>query len=451
MTQFSGLTPRMPSKHVRLAGIALLLVAGMAMACASSIDEREAVHVLETDATVNPVLARYIDRGIDEAERTDARAVVIELDTPGGLVTSMEDIVQRIQSSEVPVIVYVSPSGGKAASAGTFITMSAHVAAMAPGTRIGAAHPISATGDDIDGTLGEKVENDAAAFARSIAEERGRNAEWAEDAVRDSVSASTSEAVELDIIDFAARDVDDLLAQSEGLTVSVQGRDVTLSGLTDAPRVENNMTLIERVLLVLSDPNIAFILLSIGGLGLVIELLNPGLFVPGVAGSICLILAFFVLGTLPVNWAGVALIGLAFVLFAGEMFAPGFGALGLGGAVALIAGGLLLTTSDNPDFQVSRWLVFSFGIVTAVFFAMIIGAIAKTRNQPHAMGTEAMIGQGATARSALDPDGYVFLRGERWKARAEGGPIAEGERVTITGAEGLTLTVRQDPSPRMDG
>jgi membrane-bound serine protease (ClpP class) len=282
---------RVPSRRFRLAVAAVLLLAGLAAACAPSISERGAVHILTADSEVNPVMQRYIDRGIDEAERTDAEAVVIKLDTPGGLTTSMEKIVQRIQASKVPVIVYVSPSGAKAASAGTFITMSAHVAAMAPGTSIGAAHPVDASGGDIGGTLGAKVENNAAAYARSIAEERGRNADWAESAVRDSVSAPTSEAVQKNIVDYAAADVDDLLRQADGRTVKVDGQQVTLRGLAAATRVTNDMTLLERFLLILSDPNIAFLLLSLGGLGLLLEFLHPGVVAPGVFGVIALIRA----------------------------------------------------------------------------------------------------------------------------------------------------------------
>lgn len=435
------------SRPARLSLIAALLLAGLAMACGRSIDERDAVHILTADAIVNPVLEGYIDRGIDEAERTEARAVVIELDTPGGLSSSMENIIQRIQASKVPVIVYVSPSGGKAASAGTFITMSAHVAAMAPGTRIGAAHPVSGGGGDIEGDLGRKVENDAAAYARAIAQERGRNAEWAEDAVRRSVSASTEEAVERNIVDYAAEDIDELLALADGRTVKLDGREVTLSGLAQAERVENDMTFTERILLVLSDPNIAFLLLSLGGIALLIELFNPGIGVAGVFGLIALILAFFSLGTLPVNWAGVALIGLAFALFATEFFVPGFGVFGVGGAIALIAGGVLLTSSDDPTFQVSRWLVIGVAVVFAGFFFMVIGAIIKMRRMPAWSAAEVMVGMRGTSRSYLNPDGFVFVRGERWRAIAEEGPISEGEPVTVTSVNGLTLTVRPESAP----
>jgi len=435
---------RPPPRRVRLSVALTLLLGGLLISCARNIDEREAVHVLTADAEVNPVLSRYIDRGIDEAEDTDARAVVIKLDTPGGLVTSMQDIVKRIQSSRVPVIVYVSPAGGQAASAGTFITMSAQVAAMAPSTRIGAAHPVAAGGGDIEGTLGDKVENDAAAYARAIADERGRNADWAEDAVRDSVSASPNEAVELNVVDFVARDVPEVLAMAEGMTVQLNGEQLTLEGLTEAPLVSNDMTFVERFLLLLSDPNIAFLLLSLGGLGLLIELINPGIFAPGIFGIIMLILAFFALGTLPVNWAGVALILIAFGLFAGEIFiAPGIGAFGIGGAIALIAGGLLLTTSDQPEFQVSRWFVVAVGVVFAGFFLMVMMAIMRMRKMPVSMGVEAMIGERATARSYLNPEGFVFVRGERWKAIAEDAPVPEGTPVEVTSVKGLTLTVRR--------
>lgn len=433
---------RLPSRRARLAVLAGLLVAGIAVSCAPSIQQRGAVHVLTANSEVNDVMARYVDRAIGEAERTDAKAVVIKLDTPGGLETSMERIVQRIQASKVPVIVWVAPSGAKAASAGTFITMSAHVAAMAPGTSIGAAHPVSSTGGDIEGTLGTKVTNNAAAYARSIADAHGRNADWAEQAVRNSVSASTEQAVDQNIVDFAADSMDSLLSQADGRTVTVAGQRVTLSGLATAPRVTNNMTFTERLLNVLSDPNIAFLLLTLGGLGLLIEFLRPGLVAPGVFGTIALILAFFSLGTLPVNWAGVALVLFAFVLFGAELLAPGLGALGLGGVISLIAGGLLLT-SGSSGVGVSRWLIVGTGAAFAVFFFTVVSTIIRMRRAPAYLGTQAMIGGRAIARSDLNPTGYVFIHGERWRAIAEDGPIAEGEPVRITSVKGLTLTVRR--------
>jgi membrane-bound serine protease (ClpP class) len=423
--------------------IGTLLVAGAAAACAPRIRERGAVHVLTADFEVNPVMERYIDRGINEAERTDARAVVIKLDTPGGLSSSMEHIVQRIESSKVPVIVYVAPSGAKAASAGTFITMAANVAVMAPGTSIGAAHPIDASGGDIGGTLGVKVENNAAAYARSVAETRGRNADWAERAVRDSVSASTSEAVDQHIVDYSADSIDRALERADGRQVTVDGNEVTLSGLSSSTRVSNDLTFIERLSLLLSDPNIAFLLLSFGGLGLLLEFLHPGVIAPGVFGAISLILAFFALGTLPVNWAGVALILLAFVLFGSELFVGGFGALGIGGVISLVAGGLLLTSTNNPDFRVSRWLIFGIGLLFLAFFFTVVAAIIRMRRAPPGLGIQDMIGASAIARSELNPEGFVFVKGERWRAVAEDAPIATGEAVKVMSVRGLTLTVRR--------
>lgn len=441
---------RLSSSHARrrarLLVAAAFLLLGVVAACAPSISEREAVHVLTYDGTVDPVMVGYVDRGIDEAERTDARAVVFRLDTPGGLVSSMEDIVKRINASEVPVIVYVAPSGGHAASAGTFITMAGHVAAMAPGTRIGAASPIASGGEDIGGTLEEKITEDLTALIVGIAEERGRNAEWAELAVREAQSITSSEAVELNVVDFEARTLEDLLEQSDGREVRVgeAARPVTIRVL-DAPGgvVENNRTLVEKFLALIGDPNIAFLLLSLGALGIFLELLNPGIFIPGVFGAIALVLAFFSVGTLPYSWAGVALIFLAFVFFAGEVFVSGFGALGIGGAIALILGGLLLTNSSNPDFQVDRWLIYTVGAVVAAFFLLLAQLLLRTRRQPAYMGQKAMVGRMAVVRSSLDPEGIVFVDGARWRALAKGGPIEEGDEVKVTDIEGLTLTVER--------
>ena len=430
-------------KRILRSVTALLFIAGLTTACAPSIHQHGAVHVLTANSDVNQVMRQYIDRGIGEAERTDAKAVVIKLDTPGGLSDQMEKIIQRIQASKVPVIVWVAPSGAKAASAGTFITMSAHVAAMAQGTSIGAAHPVDISGGDIGGTLGTKVENNAAAYARSIADKTGRNADWAESAVRQSTSASTSEAVRLHVVDYSADSLDELLRQANGRSVVVNGSSVTLAGLDTAPRVSNDMTFTEHLLLILSDPNIAFLLLAIGGIGLLIEFLHPGLIAPGVFGAIALILAFFALGSLPVNWAGVALVLMAFVLFAAELHIGGFGAVGIAGVISLIAGGLLLTSTSNPDFQVSRWLIAGMGVACAIFFFTVVRAIIRMRRMPAYTGAQAMIGAKAIARGDLSPEGFVFLRGERWKAVAVDGPIASGDRVEVTGVKGFTLTVRR--------
>lgn len=421
-----------------------LLVLGIVGACAPSIDERGAVHVLTYEGTVDPVMEGYLDRGIDEAEETDARAVVLRLDTPGGLVTSMEQIVKRINSADVPVIVYVAPSGAHAASAGTFITMTAHIAAMAPGTRIGAASPVGAGGEEIDDTLQDKIEEDLAALLRGIAQERGRNVDWADRAVREAVSASAREAVALNVVDFRARTLQSVIEQADGRTVRVgEAQRVVTLDLVDAPLVYNDRTLVERFLALISDPNIAFLLLSLGALGIFVELLHPGFLFPGVFGAIALLLAFFSLGTLPTNWAAVALIGLAFALFVAEVFVAGFGALGIGGAVALIVGGLLLTSTSNPEFQVNRWLIIAVAVVFAAFFMMVVSALVRTRRLPAATGAQSLVGRTAVARSALNPEGFVFFEGARWRARAEDAPIREGERVTITDVRGLTLTVRR--------
>ena len=437
---------RRPRRRVLLAlGLSLLLL-GVLAGCTRKIDVEDAVHVLTADGVVNPVMARYVDRGFDEAERTHARAVVLRIDTPGGLDSSMRDIIQRINSSDVPVITYVSPAGGRAASAGTFIVMAGHVAAMAPGTTIGAAHPIDSSGGDIEGTLGTKVENDAAAYIRSIATERGRNADWAERAVRYSIAASADEAVAQDVVDFGATSLDRLLAQSDGRTVTVQGREVTLS-VADAAIAYNGPTLVERLLAVISDPNIAFLLLSLGALALALEFIVPGHVGPGIFGAIALVLAFFALGTLPVNWAGVALIGLAIGLFIAEIHVGGgFGALGLGGVVALIFGGLLMTSSDNPAFQVNRWLIVGVSVVGAMFFLSVASAVLRTRRAPAYLGAQAMVGRVAVARTPLAPEGLVFYEGARWRATAEDAPVGEGERVRVTSVMGLKLTVRKDPA-----
>jgi len=414
----------------------------LAAACGGPGGPEGAVHVLKANGDVNPVMERYIDRGIDEAEDAKAIAVVIELDTPGGLMSSMEDIVKRIEKDRIPVIVYVSPKGAKAASAGTFITMAANIAAMAPSTRIGAASPVGAGGEDIEGTLGKKVTEDAVAYAKSIANYRGRNAEWAEQAVREAVSATETEAVDLNVVDMVADDLPSLLEAVDGREVQLVDRAVTLA-TKDAEIVHNNMNLAERFLDLISDPNIAFLLLSLGSIALFYEIVNPGQIFPGVFGAIALIIAFFSLSVLPFNWAGVILIFLAFALFIAEIFVTSGGILAIGGVVALVLGGLLLTWGNPPEFQVSKWLVYGLGASIGAFFLFVITSIIRIRRQPVVVGSHTLIGRRAVTRSPLDPDGMVFVDGEYWTATLEDGSVEEGEEVVVTAVEGLKLMVRK--------
>jgi membrane-bound serine protease (ClpP class) len=437
---------RSPLRSPRVAVAAIFLLLGVVgFACAGGPGAAEgAVHVLTADGAVGPVMERYLDRGIDAAEDEDATAVVIRLDTPGGLITSMNGIVKRILSSEVPVIVYVSPQGGRAASAGTFITMASHVAAMAPATRIGAATPVGSGGEEIQGPLGEKVTNDAAAQIRALAELRGRNAEWAESAVRDAASVNASEALDLNVVDLVANDLDELLSEVDGREVTLDsGRSVTIQS-AQAPVVFNDMTIIERFLDLIADPNIALLLISLGTLAIFIEIIHFGTIFPGVFGAISLILGFFALSVIPFNWAGVALIVLALILFGLEIFVPSGGILGVGGIVSLILGGLLLTSGNPPEFQVSRWLVIGLATGMGVMVLFVLVNILRIRRMPARVGMETAVGRTAVARSALDPAGFVFIDGEYWRAEAEEGPIQPGERVVVTEVHGLKLKVRKE-------
>ncbi len=432
-------------RPVRLAIAALLVLGVLSFACGGGPGAPpDAVHVLTADGVVGPVMERYLDRGIDAAEDEDAQAVVIRLDTPGGLITSMNDIVKRILSSEVPIVVYVSPQGGQAASAGTFITMAAHVAAMAPATRIGAAHPVASGGEEIQGPLNEKVTNDAVAQIRGLAEQRGRNQDWAEKAVRDSIAANASEALKQDVVDLVANDLGELLRSVDGRHVTLDtGRQVTLH-TADAEVVFNDMNLIERFLDLIADPNIALLLLSLGTLAIFIEIVHPGVIFPGVFGVIALIVGFFALSVLPFNWAGVALILFAFILFGLEIFVPSGGILGVGGAVALVLGGLLLTSGNPPEFQVSRWLLFGLAAGMGAMVLFVLVNIMRIRMMPAQMGMESIVGRKAVTRSVLNPEGFVFFDGERWSAESEEGMIGEGERVVITEVHGLKLKVKRE-------
>ncbi|WBL36753.1 nodulation protein NfeD [Tepidiforma flava] len=348
---------------------------GLLAACAGSDTPEGGVVVARVDGTVGPIMERYIDRVISDAEEQRARLVVLELDTPGGLDSSMRKIVQRIGRADVPVAVYVAPIGARAASAGTFITMAGHIAAMAPNTAIGAAAAINADGSDIEGTLGKKIENDAVAYIRGIAELRGRNADWAEQAVREAVAVNENDAAKLNVVDFVAADLDDLLRRSEGRTVTLRpGVTATLTGLAEAPRVDLEMTPWERFLAFIADPTIASLLLSIGFLALIIELYAPGLGVPGVAGAIAIILGFLGFGLLPVDTAGLVLIGLGLALVAAELFVTS-GILGAAGAVAIVLGGIIAFRDTPADFRPPAWAFATAGGILAAVVLLLFAVV----------------------------------------------------------------------------
>ena len=446
---------RRPLRLLAVLLLALGLGSALLSGCGSD-NPPGAVHVSSMAQEIGPVSANFVDRALDRAERQDAAAWILMMDTPGGLISSTDDIVQRILAAKIPVIIFVSPAGARAASAGTFITMAGHVAAMAPNTQIGAAHPISGGGEDIDGDLRDKVTNDAAADIRGIAKHRGRNEEWAEDAVRNSVSITGDEAVELNVVDLVAADLNDLIAQIDGRTILLDagGESVTLD-LSDAPIVETNYNFAESVLDVIADPNVAFLFTSIGSLLLLIEAFSPGLVGPGVFGVIMLIFGFFALGPLDTNPAGIALLVLAIILLVAEVFVAGFGFLGIGGIIALILGGLLLIGDASVDAEkVSVWaLIVGAGLVGLVVFGLGT-LIAVDRRRPKwtprltSADSEGIVGKTGTAHNSLAPGGTVVVDAELWSARAAAGvEIVEGSTIKVIGMEGLTAIVESMEPP----
>jgi membrane-bound serine protease (ClpP class) len=432
-----------------------MLVTGMLGPVLARAQAPNSPHVLvmTVDGIINSVKVRFISRAMIQAQEEGATLLVIKLDTPGGLLSSTREIVELLLESPVPVAVFVSPKGARAGSAGTFITAAGNFAVMAPGTNIGAAAPISATGEDLDDTLATKAENDAAALIRSIAQTRGRNQEKLEETVRTAASYSAQEALADNVVDFIADDLDDLLAQIDGLTAETSLGTVVLETDGLATRTfEKNI--LEHFLEFISDPNVSFILLTVGGLGIVVEMFNPGLIAPGVVGVICLLLAFLALGNLPVNWAGVVFIVLASVLIALEVAVAGFGILGVGAIVSIVVGGLLLFTQFGdvsptmPSINVNRWLLSGTVGVLAAGLVYVVRAAYQSRKQGPPGKATALAGMYGLVTGELAPRGIVLVGNETWTAISEDDSvILIGDSVEVRSVDGLTLTVFRQSDP----
>jgi membrane-bound serine protease (ClpP class) len=402
---------------------------------------------IKLEATINPATADFIHRAIDVAQKEQATCLLIRLNTPGGLLKSTRVIVSDILESPVPVVVYVSPGGAHAGSAGVFITMAAHIAAMAPGTNIGAAHPVNAQGE-MDTIMSAKATNDAMAFIKSIAAKRGRNAEWGAQAVRNSVSLTEAEALENNVINLVAANEQELLTKIDGQQVTVSTGAVVLKTKTATVQTLE-MGWGEKMLNILSDPNVAYILFLLGLYGLLFELYSPGVIFPGIIGGICIILALYTMNTLPVNYAGLALIVFGVVLFLLEIKIVSHGLLGIGGVVSLLLGSMMLIRTDETWHVASLSLTVIITAVTisSLFFLFVIGMGLKAQRAKPAIGLEAMIGEIGQSLSELNPGGTVRMHGEIWKAISNAGLIAEGKKVVVTGFLNFTLQVEPYNEP----
>lgn len=429
-----------PSKFRTIVVLTLFLMCLTAPLYSASNDNR--VLIARIEGIIDPVSASYFQKALKKAEAENA-VLILELDTPGGLDESMRQIIKAILSAKVPVVVFVYPSGARAASAGCFITIASHVAAMAPGTSIGAAHPIGMGDDETKNkTLKEKITNDAASYIKGLANKRGRNASWAEKAVRESASIVSEEALRKNVIDIVARNTHDLLSQLDGFKVNMDGKVYIIK--TANPKVTRYpMNWIERLFHALSNPNIAYILLIIGFYGLIYEFANPGIGFSGIGGVICLIMALYSLHILPVNYAGLALILLGLILFIAEAFTPTFGVLAGGGIISFIIGSLLLFESPVSEMRLSLYTIATVAIVSLVFVFSIVNLTLKAHKKKVITGQEGMIGLQGKANTDLTPEGYVFVRGELWKAISQEGKIQKGEDVEVIGFEGLTLKVKK--------
>ena len=403
--------------------------------------DRPQVDVLTWEGPVQPIMAETVIQAIDRAEKAHREALVIRLDTPGGLDTSMRDIIKRILISDVPIVVYVAPSGGRAASAGTFIGMASHVLAMSPGTSIGAATPVNVGGQDVAKDMANKVKNDAVSYIRSLAKQRGRNADWAEKAVREGSSLNEEDALHEHVIDLVARNLTDLLQAIDGRTVSIAGMTKTLH-VANAQTHEYEASWRQKFLGRIIDPNIAYILFILGFYGLLFELSSPGAVLPGVVGGICLLLAFLAFQALPVNLTGVALIVFAMLLFAADVKVQSHGILTVGGAAALLLGSLILLGGDKGVARISLSVILTAVGATVAFFALVIGAGLRAQRRKPTTGTHGMVGEQGTALTDLGPSGQVFVHGEYWAAEADQ-PIAKGARVIVDQVNGLVLRVKK--------
>jgi len=398
------------------------------------------IMIADLDGVISPASSSYLIRVVDVAEKEDAACLIFKIDTPGGLDISMREITKRILNAKIPVVVYVAPKGARAASAGVFILYASHVAAMAPGTNVGAAHPVSMGGGQMDSVMIEKVTNDAVAYLRALAKERGRNEEWAEESVRESASVDAETALHLGVSEIIAEDENELIEKLDGRRIVFGDKEMVLttSGL---PLREVRMTLRERLLLLLTNPNIAYVLLLLGIYGLFFELQNPGMIFPGVVGGICLILGFYSLHVLPVNYAGLALIILSAILFILEIYVTSQGLLTIGGIVALVFGSLILFESDVPYLRVS-WEVIMYAVIIVAGFVIFILALGvRAQFKKRATGSDGMVGEIGTAKTDVKEDGgTVYVHGEFWNASSEK-LINKGQKVRVIGVEGMILKV----------
>ncbi len=456
---------------------------------ASTVSDRPKVLVITVEGAINPVTSEYIETSLKEAAVEDIDLLVLKLDTPGGLMSSMRNIVKAIMASPVPVAVYVYPPGARAASAGVFITLSAHVAAMAPGTNIGAAHPVniggggffgkkkekkeekkdednSKDGDETDkdneknGGSGDKISsdenimarkviNDTVAFVKSIAEKNGRNAEWAERAVRESISSTEREALQEGVIDLIAENLGELLEKIEGRAVQIRGKE-TILALAGASIEERPMDLRRRILATITDPNVAYLLLMLGIYGIFFEIANPGVILPGALGAIALILAFFAFQVLPVNYAGIMLIALALVLFILEVKVVSYGMLSIGGIVSTFLGSIMLIRSMEPYYRISRTLIFGVTGLTALVFVVGLGLAVKVQRRKPVTGVEGLMGTVGETTTEVAPEGKVRVHGEIWFAVSDT-PIPAGKRIKVVNVDGMMLQVEALPQLENNG
>nr|HID59345.1 nodulation protein NfeD [Desulfobacterales bacterium] len=425
-------------KRVRISVVAVLLC-GLLLGIQGVVAQASSgeIYIVRVAGSINPGVAGFLINNIKKASYQNASCFVIQLDTPGGLVLSMRSIVRAILASRVPVVVFVSPSGARAASAGVMITISADVAAMAPGTNIGAAHPVT-MGNKMDKTMSKKVTNDLVAYIRSIAQQKGRNAQWAEKAIRESVSVTEREALKLNIIDLVAKDLDDLLKKIDGRKIEGKGT-IKTSGLK---RTFIKETFRDKVLKTLGDPNIAYILMMIGLAGIYFELSHPGAIFPGVIGAVCLILAFFAFQTLPVNYAGILLIILAIILFILEMKVTSYGLLSIAGIACLFLGSLMLFNTSVTEVRLSWNVLVPTLILVSGFFILVAGLVFRAQVSTPKTGAKGLLGEIGVVQQALTPEGKVFVHGEIWNAVGKEN-IEAGTKVRVTQVEGLVLKVEK--------